>query len=66
MLHLENDGNARTALDARLRSAVLSRTFPVATYDRTVNERGIAVRRLVLAGEWEVDPDALRPDSTTD
>jgi hypothetical protein len=31
------------------------------TWERNVNEHGQPVRRYVLRGAWEVDPEAVRP-----
>lgn len=31
------------------------------TWERVVNEHGKAVRRYVLRGAWEVDPEAVKP-----
>jgi hypothetical protein len=31
------------------------------TWERDVNEHGVPVRRYVLRGAWEVDPEAARP-----
>ena len=31
--------------------------FPEARFERHVNERGVAMRRVVVASKWEVDPN---------
>lgn len=31
--------------------------FPEARFERHVNEHGVAMRRVVAASEWEVDPE---------
>lgn len=41
-------------------AAVLTQRFPTAHFERTVNEHGVAVRRVHVVGEWEVDPEPCR------
>lgn len=43
----------------------LTRTHPT-TWERDRNGAGVAVRRYVLRGEWEVDPEAEHPAHTID
>jgi hypothetical protein len=33
--------------------------FPDAHFEHRTNDAGVRVRRVVVAGEWEVDPDAV-------
>lgn len=48
LLRLIGETAAHAVLDAH----------PSVRWEREVNGRGVAVRRYVLRGEWEVDPEA--------
>jgi hypothetical protein len=48
--HFETPGTAESIAEAVMDAHTV-------TWERDVNEHGVAVRRYVLRGEWEVDPE---------
>jgi hypothetical protein len=50
LLRLIGERDAHAVLDAH----------PSVRWEREVNGRGVAVRRYVLRGEWEADPEAVQ------
>jgi hypothetical protein len=48
-------------VDSEMVALALMEHFPTAQFEHDVNSNGVAVRRVIVRGEWEVDPAPPRP-----